>query len=366
MIIACVTTLVDSLTDIMVLHYWISKPDPDYWWFGIGLSFIVISDIASFFFSLVAEFDVNRESHMSGRFFMHIIGLGVLHDCILNWNDLDEDNIISWELDESSFFNSRLAESCLEALPFTVLQMYVMLREGDYNILLILSIVCSLGAAALPIADAINVKFRISFQTHISHIVLWMADSFVRCVPVVVFIVEFSNYTQRIFFVGGITLLNFFYSLLFVREWLENYDPPCVACLFLTTLVISMIMASSVKILAILDGGSWFENNGDVLSISYLTWSWVEVLLRFALSAAVAVLLYVRETFNNWQFLVFIILIFVSGFGQIYWYKQLDKLPKLPKRPQLDKLPKLPKRPPVLPKVVFVSELEEAVKVEME
>ena len=71
---------------------------------------------------------------------------------------MNKENIISFELDQSSFFNARLAESCLEALPFTILQMYVMLKQRDYNILLILSLGSSLLASAMPIADAINAK----------------------------------------------------------------------------------------------------------------------------------------------------------------------------------------------------------------
>jgi len=55
----------------------------------------------------------------------HLTGLGVLYELVLWWKSGMED--------DENFRNAKITEALLEAGPFLLLQMYVVITEDDYN-----------------------------------------------------------------------------------------------------------------------------------------------------------------------------------------------------------------------------------------
>jgi len=78
----------------------------------------------------------------SGAF--HLTGLGVLYELVLWWK--------SGMGDDDNFTGSKMIESMLEAGPFLLLQMYVVIIEGDYNELSIISLAATCSSLGYAVA----------------------------------------------------------------------------------------------------------------------------------------------------------------------------------------------------------------------
>jgi len=73
----------------------------------------------------------------------HLTGLGALYELVLWWKSGMED--------DENFISDKITEAFLEAGPFLLLQIYVVITEDDYNWFPIISLVAtclSVGYAA--------------------------------------------------------------------------------------------------------------------------------------------------------------------------------------------------------------------------
>jgi len=76
LISAVVMTLIDSVTDGLVLYYWLQKDQPDVWWFVIGITFIFLSNVISFAF-LNINCDLLRA-------LAHLFGVGIIYEAVMS------------------------------------------------------------------------------------------------------------------------------------------------------------------------------------------------------------------------------------------------------------------------------------------
>jgi len=121
MVGSALVTWVDVVTDVIVLCKWYNEGHT--WWFSIGLTIIVFSDIIQ---GMVFAKD---SGFLSGV--LHFLGMGSVYELIIWWRSSDRD--------DDNFIGAKLVESVLEAGPFLCLQLYVLVVEEDYSYT---SIVC--------------------------------------------------------------------------------------------------------------------------------------------------------------------------------------------------------------------------------
>lgn len=182
-------TFVDIITDIIVIVQW--KSNGHRYWFSIGLSITLLSDI------IEGNFFYDREGLFSGV--LHLMGFGAPYEYIRWWR-----SGCSFEDDEQFAFSlTKVFETCFEGAPFIFLQGYVFFLEESYTYESIASIVVTLLSLGYT-AFLMNTDNKLASghlieqkEMYLILIPLFVLDSIVRTVTLALFLNAFPSTIVR-------------------------------------------------------------------------------------------------------------------------------------------------------------------------
>jgi len=251
---------------------------------------------------------------------IHLCGLGVVYEAYFFWIDTDD------EAQKLSFWFSRYAESCFETLPFTVLQIYVMVLQSDYNLTLCVSLFFSLLSSGVMVTSLTVLQdiYELSFTEKIFHVMVWSSDSLIRVVPLAFILAAYNHHVLRIMIFIGVFLFYFLFSWMLRNPSTVFGVLNCIG----STLILFVSSISKFQI------GKDARTRKKVLRKS-------EMAARYIFSSVVVLHLKKRDRIDCWQLGAFMFILSFSWVCQtIFYYIEKahtqNKIEKARKQPVKD------------------------------
>jgi len=299
-------TSADMITDVWVLSGWITDDPPEMWCFILGLIFISLSDLISIGSYIILKKFYGQQITNWGLL-THSTGFGPFYDGIVLWKQppeyeelTDGSLVMKKEYEWKYFMYSRAVESAFEAIPFTVLQGYVMVKQQKYTILSLVSITLSYICAGLPVSEHIGCEVALHIVEVVVFVLIWAGDITVRTLPFIYLIIY---RLQVATIVGAVVLtLETFLQFFFSNEHKYGLGEKAVIILRAFRGVF-LFFGSTVKLII----GDSRQNA-------------IETIYRFSLSAAIAIYLFCIEVIKTWQLGCFIAVVVITGPIQVYYY----------------------------------------------
>jgi len=308
-------SVADVVTDVVVIHGWLNRDEPEVEASGLAIIFMVFSDILSlvcYCFIYYEKFDKERPT-MCG-ILTHLLGLGTMYDAIVLcskpavWSDRGSSAVLNFKEDDEQyvaktkrilFYVIKAIESLVEATPQAILQAFMMVKDQKYGYFPLASISLSFLCTGIPVSEFVNIfdkDFNMNSITRLIFVLSWASDMFVRSLPLVYLLVHYSCYGVVAVVVIWIV------EMIFIWKFVEDKLVASVIG------GISLLISSLVKI------------------VKAKATHGLETLVRFTLSMAVAVLLYCLGIIRSWQLGVFCAVAFFTGVIHVYVFYHMKDL----------------------------------------